>query len=122
MYKIKVLSHFSSAHNLREYKGKCEELHGHNWKVELVVEDEKLMPDGMLLDFKDLKRVLEEVLEELDHRYLNDIDHFSGRNPTSENIAAYIYQKVGPKLPRGNVSEVSVWETETSMASYSEGP
>ncbi len=120
MYKIKVLSHFSSAHNLLEYKGKCEKLHGHNWKVELSVSSRELMSDGMLMDFKDLKKLLNEVLEELDHGYLNDIEYFCDKNPTSENIARYIFNKVKDKLPEGLSPEVCVWETENSMASYSE--
>jgi 6-pyruvoyltetrahydropterin/6-carboxytetrahydropterin synthase len=120
MYRIKVQSRFSSAHNLREYKGKCEELHGHNWHVEAMASSEDLDKAGMVLDFKELKHALNEVLAELDHKYLNEIDYFKEVNPTSENIARYIYDNISRKRPDLKIKEVTVWETDTSSATYSE--
>jgi 6-pyruvoyltetrahydropterin/6-carboxytetrahydropterin synthase len=116
MYSIKVESSFSSAHNLRGYKGKCEELHGHNWKVEAVLKSSRLDKAGMLVDFTVVKKHLVAVLEELDHKYLNKVPYFSRVNPTSENIAYYIYKKLRSR--RLKVSAVTVWENATSAATY----
>ena len=116
MYKIKVESTFSSAHNLRGYHGKCEALHGHNWKVEVSVAGDKLDKAGMVLDFKLLKKKLNEILEKLDHRYLNDIAYFKKINPTSENISEYIFQNIHRQIPQ--VCAVTVWENNTSCATY----
>jgi 6-pyruvoyltetrahydropterin/6-carboxytetrahydropterin synthase len=118
MHSIKVEAGFSSAHNLREYKGKCEDLHGHNWKVEAVVRREKLDPIGMLMDFKELKTPLNAILEDLDHKYLNDLEPFKKLNPTSENIARYIYERLKKEIP--DLSLVTVWENSTSSATYEE--
>jgi 6-pyruvoyltetrahydropterin/6-carboxytetrahydropterin synthase len=119
MYKIKVQSHFSSAHNLKGYKGKCEELHGHNWRVEIVVISEDLDDTGMVMDFKALKDLLRETLGGLDHKYLNDVSYFKDVNPTSENIAKYIYEDILRKKPDLKLAEVTVYETDTSSATYS---
>ncbi len=116
MYRIKVEGHFSSAHNLRGYRGKCEALHGHNWKVEAEVRGRSLDKAGMLMDFKILKQALNRLLEKLDHTYLNDVPFFRKVNPTSENIARYIFDSLAPVI-KGLVS-VSVWENETSRATY----
>ena len=118
MYKVRVEGVFSSAHNLRGYKGKCEALHGHNWKVEVVVSSEKLDKIGMLMDFKLLKEKLNTILEGLDHKYLNKQKPFDKINPTSENIARYIYDSLKLKIP--NLSSVTVWENNTSSAIYEE--
>lgn len=118
MYAIKVEGIFSSAHNLRGYKGRCEELHGHNWKVEVEVKSEQLDKTGMLLDFKSLKMKLSKVLEKLDHIYLNNIAYFKKVNPTSENIAKYIYDSLKPRV--SGLESVTVWESENSSATYSE--
>ena len=119
MYTVKVRSHFSSAHNLRGYKGKCEDLHGHNWKVEVTACTGELDGLGMVVDFKELKKDLGEVLSGLDHKNLNEIDRFREINPTSENIARYIHEKMSGKRPGAEIKEVTVWETETSSATYS---
>jgi 6-pyruvoyltetrahydropterin/6-carboxytetrahydropterin synthase len=116
MYSIKVEASFSSAHNLRGYKGKCEELHGHNWKIELVAAKDKLDKTGMVLDFKYLKTQLNSVLEKLDHKYLNGLPYFKKVNPTSENIAKYIYERIRRKVPA--TKSVTVWESENSQATY----
>ena len=118
MYSIKVEAAFSSAHNLRGYKGKCEELHGHNWKVETVVEARALDKIGMVIDFKYLKNELNFVLEALDHKYLNKIKPFDKINPTSENIAEYIYDKLRSKVR--DLKSVTVWENSSSSATYAE--
>ncbi|MFA5101090.1 MAG: 6-carboxytetrahydropterin synthase QueD [Candidatus Omnitrophota bacterium] len=118
MYSIKVEAGFSSAHNLREYKGKCEDLHGHNWMVEAVVRSEKLDSIGMVRDFKDFKMHLNALLEDLDHKYLNDLEPFKKINPTSENIARYIYERLKKQIP--DLSLITVWENNTSAATYEE--
>ena len=116
MYSIKVEANFSSAHNLRGYRGKCEDLHGHNWKVELVIAKNKLDNLGMVADFRLLKDKLNAILEELDHKYLNDIPYFKKVNPTSESIARYIYDCIKRKV--SSVKSVTVWESENSSATY----
>ncbi|MDP2831235.1 MAG: 6-carboxytetrahydropterin synthase QueD [Candidatus Omnitrophota bacterium] len=118
MYSLKVQGTFSSAHNLRGYKGKCEDLHGHNWLVEIVIKSAQLDTVGMVLDFKYLKKKLNACLEQMDHKYLNKLDFFKKINPTSEQIAEYIYKKLKPQIPLLNC--VTVWENSTSSASYEE--
>ncbi|MBU1124850.1 MAG: 6-carboxytetrahydropterin synthase QueD [Candidatus Omnitrophica bacterium] len=116
MYSVKVEGDFSSAHNLREYKGKCESLHGHNWKVELVVVKEALDPTGMVVDFKYLREKLHTVLDALDHQYLNNLPYFKNVNPTSENIAKYIFDQVtSAGVP---VKSLTVWENISASATY----
>jgi 6-pyruvoyltetrahydropterin/6-carboxytetrahydropterin synthase len=118
MYKVKVEGDFSSAHSLRGYKGKCESLHGHNWKVEVEVWAEALGKIGMVVDFKLLKKRLKGILEELDHTHINGLGYFKKVNPTSENIAKYIYDRLNKTEP--GVNSVTVWESENSAATYSE--
>lgn len=119
MYEVKVISEFSGAHNLRHYKGKCEDLHGHNWKVEVSVAGDKLDEIGMFVDFRQLKEKLNKVLETLDHKLLNDLDFFKKINPTSENIARFIYDKLSPQSTVHSPQlKVTVWETDSSAASY----
>ena len=120
MYEVKVISQFSSAHNLRGYKGKCEAMHGHNWKVEAVAISEKLNDIGMVIDFKDLKKSVNEIMDELDHKYINDMENFKEVNPTSENIAKYVFKLLSEKRKEIKIKEVTIWETETSSATYSE--
>ena len=118
MYSLKVQGTFSSAHNLRGYKGKCEDLHGHNWVVEIVISSAQLDNIGMVLDFKYLKKKLNAILEQMDHKYLNKLSFFKRVNPTSENIAKYIYKKLKPQIHL--LSCVTVWENSTSSATYEE--
>ena len=118
MFSLKVEGSFSSAHNLRGYKGKCEDLHGHNWRVELAVKSPGLDDLGMVLDFKYLKKELNAILEQLDHKYLNKLIFFKRINPTSENIAKYIYHKLETRIPL--LDSVTVWENSTSCATYEE--
>ena len=120
MYKITVLSHFSGAHRLRYLHGKCEELHGHNWKVEVSVVSNRLNKEGVVIDFNVLKRKVEKVLKPLDHTYLNDLPYFSGKEPSSENIAKYIFDRLKVELKGHHavLKEVTAWESETSRATY----
>ncbi|MFH1175439.1 MAG: 6-carboxytetrahydropterin synthase QueD [bacterium] len=118
MYRVKVEAGFSAAHNLRGYKGKCEDLHGHNWKVEITVEKSKLDKIGMVVDFRLLKEALNSFLEQFDHKYLNEIPYFKKINPTSENIAKYIFAGIKSRIPW--LKTVTVWESENSSACYYE--
>ncbi|MCM8792333.1 MAG: 6-carboxytetrahydropterin synthase QueD [Candidatus Omnitrophica bacterium] len=119
-YELRIIKQFSAAHSLRGYRGKCEGLHGHNWKVELVVSSEKLNASGMVVDFKNLKKKLNRILFKLDHRYLNKITFFKKTNPTSENIARYIFEKLKEKNLSYKIKEVVVWESEDALASFKE--
>ncbi|MGE5280177.1 MAG: 6-carboxytetrahydropterin synthase QueD [Deltaproteobacteria bacterium] len=120
MFEAVVSMDFSAAHNLRGYKGKCEALHGHNWKVEVAVAGRRLDKTGMLEDFGAIKKRLRAVLDKLDHHYLNDIAPFGTMNPTSENIARWIFEEMAPRGggANGSVAWVRVWETQTSSAVY----
>ena len=122
MYSVLIETHFSSAHCLREYDGPCEALHGHNWKVTVAVQADVLDELGMVVDFKVLKQEVGKVIDRLDHTYLNDLPPFDTVNPSSENIAHYIFHEVKKTIDdeRKRVSEVCVWESEGSMATYSE--
>jgi 6-pyruvoyltetrahydropterin/6-carboxytetrahydropterin synthase len=123
MFKLKVQDYFSSAHYLKDYKGPCEKIHGHNWKVELIVEGSELNSSDILIDFAILKKILKEVLSELDHKLLNEIPYFENINPSSERLAEYIFKKVKEKLssyPNVKVKEVTVFETEKAGATYYE--
>jgi len=118
VFEVKIIRYFSAAHSLRGYKGKCEALHGHNWKVEAVVSCSKLNSLGMVLDFKELKEKLDKVLSFIDHRYLNDIGFFKKINPTSENLARYIFEKL--KKHNLKLKAVTVWESEDACATFKE--
>lgn len=122
MYKVKIISNFSGAHSLRDYKGKCESLHGHNWRVEVSALDSELNSSGMVMDFSELKRITNEIIDDLDHKHLNDLDYFKKNNPSSEEIARYLYTKIKENLPKNGpiLDEVSIWETDTSCATYRE--
>ncbi|MDR0401593.1 MAG: 6-carboxytetrahydropterin synthase QueD [Endomicrobium sp.] len=116
-YKISVEKSFSSAHYLRNYKGKCENLHGHNWKVSVTFFGDKLDDVGMLIDFANVKIHLHKIIKILDHNLLNKINPFDKINPTSENIAAFIFERF-KCLETKNVKiyEVKIWESESSSA------
>lgn len=119
MYYLQVEDDFASAHQLRNYKGKCENLHGHNWRVLARVKGGRLDAAGMLVDFGILKRLLKDCLDRLDHRFLNETPPFDGVNPTSENLARHIAGDLADKLPEGvSVHEVVVWESEKCAAAY----
>ena len=119
MYEIKTEAYFSAAHHLLNYDGECEHQHGHNWKVEVYVRGESLDQSNILIDFKVLKKELNAVLDTLDHKDINELPEFEGESPSSEMIAGYIYRVLKEKIVQ--VSKVSVWETQSSCASYFEG-
>ncbi|MDD5427657.1 MAG: 6-carboxytetrahydropterin synthase QueD [Candidatus Omnitrophica bacterium] len=118
MFEIKVKADFSAAHNLRNYEGKCEKLHGHNWIVEAAFRYEKTDKNGLAVDFKIAKAALKDATECMDHSYLNELEYFKKINPTSENIAKFIYDDLKKKIK--NVYSVAVWENEKSCAVYTE--
>jgi len=122
MFTVSVDRTFSAAHSLRGYMGKCESLHGHNWKVTVTVAAAELDKLGMVIDFKDLKKAMDELLEKLDHAFLNEVPPFDQVNPSSENIARYLYQTLSKRLDndRVQIHSVSVWESENSKATYFE--
>ncbi|MBI5014632.1 MAG: 6-carboxytetrahydropterin synthase QueD [Deltaproteobacteria bacterium] len=120
MYELKIEDSFAAAHRLREYKGQCEDLHGHNWKIEVVVRADRLNEIGLAIDFHELKSVVKEVLEELDHTFLNDLPYFVEENPSSENISRHIFEKVSGQVEREGlwVHRVTAWESERACASF----
>lgn len=119
IYTLTVKSDFAAAHRLREYDGNCERLHGHNWLVEASVSCETLDASGMAVDFRVIKGALRDVLETLDHAYLNDVPPFSEINPSSENIARHIFEELELRMPpRVAVSRVIVWESPDARAEF----
>ncbi|MBR1617912.1 6-carboxytetrahydropterin synthase QueD [bacterium] len=118
MYEVKIETSFSSAHHLLNYKGKCENPHGHNWKVEVIASGNGLDESNILIDFKVLKANVNAIIEYLDHKDLNELPEFKGQSPSSEYIAKYIYEKAKDIMPQ--ISRVNAWETETSCASFYE--
>ena len=118
-YELFIQADFSAAHNLREYKGKCERLHGHNWRIDLRLAGDRLNAEGLLLDFTEAKRILGEVLERFDHRYLNEVEPFDRLQPSSEMIARVVAEAVAERLPAGvRVSSVTAWESDRCAATY----
>jgi 6-pyruvoyltetrahydropterin/6-carboxytetrahydropterin synthase len=122
MFELMVETQFASAHQLRGYKGACEKLHGHNWKVQIFVLAERLNEIDIAIDFHELKKLAEEVIMPLDHGFLNDFFPFTEKNPSSENIAKWIFDSLRKKLNNDdiNLSAVTVWESETASATYFE--
>jgi 6-pyruvoyltetrahydropterin/6-carboxytetrahydropterin synthase len=120
MYELKVVSHFAAAHQLAMVAKKCENLHGHNWKVEVYVTGEKLNNAGVVMDFGEIKRHLSEIITSLDHKFLNELVFFQDGNPSSENIAKHIAIAMQEKItaPSVRVSRVTTWESEDASASY----
>jgi 6-pyruvoyltetrahydropterin/6-carboxytetrahydropterin synthase len=122
MYELTIETGFASAHQLRGYKGKCEKLHGHNWKVQISVTAERLNEIDLAIDFHELKKMANELISPLDHAFLNDIFPFTEKNPSSENIAKWIYDSLKKRIQDENIrlSAVTVWESDTASASYYE--
>jgi 6-pyruvoyltetrahydropterin/6-carboxytetrahydropterin synthase len=121
MFEVAVEHTFSAGHALRNYHGKCENVHGHNYRVQVLVRGEKLDQTGMLADFVELKRLLRAISEPLDHVFLNDIEPFTELNPSAENMAWYFCRKMQEGLRQENpveVVEVKVWETDIQYAAY----
>jgi 6-pyruvoyltetrahydropterin/6-carboxytetrahydropterin synthase len=121
VYRLKIFTHFAAAHNLINYEGDCENLHGHNWKVEVVVATENLDKAGLGLDFKVLKAKTRAILDTLDHKYLNDLEPFKHQSPSSENIARYLFEELCESFSGDDVmvDSVNVWESDNACASYS---
>jgi 6-pyruvoyltetrahydropterin/6-carboxytetrahydropterin synthase len=124
MYELKIVTHFSAAHQLREFHGKCEQLHGHNWKIDVYVRSRKLDETGFVIDFGILKRMVCEMMTQLDHQFLNDLIPFKSANPSSENIAQFVANELASRLDGANasVSRVSAWESENACATYYPSP
>lgn len=120
MYEITVKADFSGAHRVLNWTGKLEELHGHNWVVETRVASDELRQNEMVMDFTILKKYLHQILEDFDHKFLNDLDDFRDKNPTAENIASTIFRKLKALIGEHRLQSVTVYETETSSATYSE--
>ncbi len=120
MYEITITRSFSAAHVLKDIGGKCEGLHGHNFVVEVSLAAPSLNKEGLLLDFRILKEWTDEILDELDHKYLNELTSFINLNPSAENLARFLHDRVNEKVGGQNieVSCVTVWESENAKASY----
>ena len=125
MFEVRVEETFSSGHALRGYQGKCENVHGHNYRVRVTLAGPELNEIGLLVDFTDLKRVVRGIIAEIDHQFLNDLEPFRTVNPSAENLAKYFYHQTRHglnDLPQGAaITEVIVWETDTSSAIYRPG-
>ncbi|MBF0484632.1 MAG: 6-carboxytetrahydropterin synthase QueD [Candidatus Omnitrophica bacterium] len=120
MFELHVKGHISSAHFLREYAGKCKNLHGHNWKVELFIVSDKLDALGMVADFGVIKEKLNKFLSGLDHVCLNELPYFKTNNPTTENIAKYIFHEFSSEIAPLKIDRVQVWESEQNSVIYYE--
>jgi 6-pyruvoyltetrahydropterin/6-carboxytetrahydropterin synthase len=125
MFEVSVEETFSSGHALRGYKGKCENVHGHNYRVRVTLAGPQLNPVGLLVDFAELKRVLRGIIAGIDHQFLNDLEPFRTVNPSAENLAKYFYDQTARGLrdlgEGAGISEVIVWETDTSSARFVPG-
>ena len=122
MYHLTIQTHFAAAHNLLNYDGDCENLHGHNWKVEVTVKTESLDDAGLGLDFKILKKHTNKIMDSLDHKYLNDLEPFRGISPSSEYISKFIFDKLKKELHRYDVEleKITVWESDNAYATYTQ--
>ena len=123
MFEVSIDYSFSAGHALRNYKGKCENTHGHNYKVRVSVEGEELDATGLLLDFVDLRSAVRGIVDRLDHQFLNEVPPFDELNPSAENIARYFSQELEPRVNQNGarLQAVTVWETDTSFATYRPG-
>ncbi|RMH19638.1 MAG: 6-carboxytetrahydropterin synthase QueD [Gammaproteobacteria bacterium] len=121
-FTLKILTDFAASHQLRDYPGECARLHGHNWKVEVEVSAGQLDQQGMVMDFKDIKRATHEVIARLDHRHLNDCPPFDKINPTVENIAAHLFAEIGKIVSSetAHLSAITIWETDRACVRYTE--
>jgi 6-pyruvoyltetrahydropterin/6-carboxytetrahydropterin synthase len=125
MYEVTVERGFSSGHFLRNYKGKCENPHGHNYKVRITLCGKTLDQAGLLLDFRDLKHVMRPVIDRIDHQMLNDVEPFTTINPSAENLARFFYDETNRQLSemtsgRVRVKDCTIYETDTTTATYYE--
>ena len=122
MFQVSVEDTFSSGHALRGYKGKCENVHGHNYRVRLTIEGPQLDAIGLLVDFTHVKRIMREIMGRLDHQFINDLEPFQTVNPSAENMAKYFFEETVKELqdlpPGARLTEAVIWETDTSRATY----
>lgn len=124
MFEVCVEQTFSAGHALRHYKGKCENVHGHNYRIRVTVEGVALNSIGLLVDFVELKKHIRELMERLDHQFINDLPPFTELNPSAENIAKYFYDELSSRdltergQPLVRIAEVRIWETDTSIAAF----
>jgi 6-pyruvoyltetrahydropterin/6-carboxytetrahydropterin synthase len=125
MFQVSVEDTFSSGHALRGYKGKCENVHGHNYRVQVTLEGPELDNIGLLVDFTELKKVMRGVIGRLDHQFINDLEPFTTVNPSAENLAKYFFEEISGQLktlpPGANLKDVVIWETDTAHARYRPG-
>jgi len=125
MFQVSVEETFSAGHALRGYRGKCENVHGHNYRVQVTLAGPQLDGIGLLVDFTQLKEVMRGVIKRLDHQFINDLEPFTTVNPSAENMAKYFYDEINgqlKELPAGaHVTDVVIWETDTAMAKYQPG-
>ena len=119
LYTLTVRASFAAAHRLRAYEGNCERLHGHNWQVEATVESDSLDSRGIALDFRTIKGMLGDLLADLDHRFLNEVAPFDALNPSSENLARWIFESLEGKIPApARMARVAVWESDDARAEF----
>ena len=121
MFEVSVEQTFAAGHALRNYKGRCENVHGHNFRVQAVIEGERLDDTGLLVDFIDVKNLMGKIIARLDHVFLNDIPPFDVKNPSAENIAEYFHQEMSSGLTSSvpiRIREIKVWETDIQSATY----
>lgn len=123
MFRVSVEETFSAGHALRGYRGKCENPHGHNYRVQVTLDGPRLDGIGLLVDFTHLKHVIREIIAGLDHQFMNDLEAFRSVNPSAENLAKYFYEQVTGRVtdlpPGARITDVVVWETDTTSAQYS---
>ncbi len=125
MFEVSVEDTFASGHYLRGYRGKCEKPHGHNYKIRITLAGDSLDNIGLLYDFRDLKQVMNDIIDRIDHQMLNDVEPFNTVNPSAENMAKYFYDELNTRIARDSdrrvrVIRVKLWETDTTTAMYYE--
>ncbi len=120
MFELKVTTHFAAAHQLRMVGEKCENLHGHNWKIEVRIKGEALNDAGVLIDFGEVKMHLSSIIEKLDHQFLNELDYFQANSPSSENIACFVAKELQASISDASikVASVTAWESENASATF----
>ena len=119
MFEVSVEETFAARHALRGYRGKCENVHGHNYRVQLTLEGLELDGIGLLVDFVEVKRLIHGVVDRLDHRFINDLAPFDVVNPSAENLAKYFYDEISANLsPQVRLGQVKIWETDITSATY----